>query len=235
MAHSFSGAGPGIQTPDGCSVEFYRQLPYMNELSDIEPELITQKAALELGCGTGRLCGRLHALGLQATGVDELSAMLAQLPPTVEGIEGRIEELNIGRTWQAVLLPSHLINHPDESVRRSFVEAAKRHIEPNGVFYVKRHSTQWLSTVQNGHIGDSNGVAYFAENVVREGDLLTMTLRYEAFGQSWAQSFTTRALEKVQIESLLASCGFGSFRWLGKQELWVAATPSDASQVSRAK
>jgi 2-polyprenyl-3-methyl-5-hydroxy-6-metoxy-1,4-benzoquinol methylase len=228
MAHSFSGTGPGIQTLDGCSVEFYRQLPYMNELSDIESELSTQKAALELGCGTGRLCRRLQELGTRATGVDESAAMLAQLPPAVEGIESRIEELNDGRIWPAVLLPSHLINHPEESVRRSFVEAARRHIEPTGVFYVKRHSTQWLSTVQDGRIGESNGVAYFAENVLREGDLLTMTLRYEAFGQSWQQSFTTRALEKIQIEAILASCGFGNFRWLGKQELWVAATPSDA-------
>ena len=228
MAHSFSGTGPGIQTPDGCSIELYRQLPYMNELSDIEPELGTQKAALELGCGTGRLCRRLQEIGLQATGVDESAAMLAHLPPAVEGIESRIEELSLGRTWPAVLLPSHLINHPEESVRRSFVEAARRHIEPTGVFYVKRHSTQWLSTVQDGHIGGSNGVAYYAENVLRKGDLLSMTLRYEILGQSWTQSFMTRALEKIQIEKLLARCGFGNFRWLGKQELWVAATPSDA-------
>ena len=228
MAHHFSGSGPGMQTPDGCSVELYRQLPYMNELSEIEAELKKHNAALELGCGTGRLCGRLHELGLQATGVDESAAMLALLPAWVEGIESRIEALDIGRRWPAVLLPSHLINHPEESLRRRFCEAARRHIEPAGVFYVKRHSTQWLSTVQDGHIGDSNGVGYFAENVVREGDLLTMTLRYEAFGQSWAQSFTTRALEKCHIESLLASCGFGNFTWHGKQELWVAATPSDA-------
>lgn len=228
MAHVFSGSGPGVQTPDGCSVEFYRQLPYMNELSDIESELSNYKAALELGCGTGRLCSRLQELGLHATGVDESAEMLAQLPPGVEGIECHIEILNIGRRWPAVLLPSHLINHPEESVRKSFVEAAKRHIEPTGVFYIKRHSTQWLSTVQDGRIGESNGVVYSAENVYREADLLSMTLRYEAFGQSWTQSFSTRTLEKYQIEDLLASCGFGAFRWLGKQELWVAATPSDA-------
>jgi SAM-dependent methyltransferase len=227
MSHVFSGAGPGIQTPDGCSVEFYRQLPYMNELGDIENELSKHKAALELGCGTGRLCQRLQELGLQAAGVDESAAMLALLPTGIEGIEARIETLDIGRRWPAVLLPSHLINHPEESVRRRFVEAARRHIASDGVFYVKRHSTQWLSTVRDGWLGESNGVAYFAENVSREGDLLTMTLRYEAFGQSWTQSFTTRGLDKYQIENLLSSCGFRNFRWLGKQELWVAATPSD--------
>ena len=141
----------------------------------------------------------------------------------------RGDVLALGRRWPAVLLPSHLINHPEGSVRRRFVEAAKRHIEQTGVFYVKRHSTAWLSTVQEGRIGESNGVGYYAENVSRKGDLLTMTLRYEAFGQSWTQSFTTCALEKHQVENLLSSCGFSSFRWLGKQELWVAAAPSDAN------
>jgi len=228
MAHDFSGSGPGIQTPDGCSVEFYRQLPYMDELSELEAELKRFGAALELGCGTGRLCRRLQEIGLRVCGVDESSAMLALLPDGIEGIESRIEILDIARRWPAVLLPSHLINHPEESVRRNFVKAAMRHIEPTGVFYVKRHSTQWLSTVQDGHIGESNGVLYSAENVQREGETVTMTLRYEAFGQSWTQSFTTRALEKYEVEDLLASCGFTNFRWLGKQELWVAATPSDA-------
>ena len=111
---------------------------------------------------------------------------------------------------------------------RSFVEAAMRHIEPAGVFYVKRHSTTWLETVQQGLIGKSNGVTYHADHVSRDGGLLTMTLRYDAFGQSWTQSFTTCALDQAQIEELLRTCGFGSFQWIGEKALWVAATPSDA-------
>jgi len=35
MTHVFSGAGPGVQTDDGCSVELYRDLPYFGELGDI--------------------------------------------------------------------------------------------------------------------------------------------------------------------------------------------------------
>ncbi len=228
MAYVISGSGPGIQTPDGCSVELYRQMPYMGELSDIEADLIKHHAALELGCGTGRLCGRLLELGLRVAGVDESTAMLALLPPGVEAIEGSIETLDLGRRWPAVLLPSHLINHPEESVRRHFVESARRHVEKKGVFYVKRHSTAWLSTVQEGSIGESNGVSYFVDSVLREGDLITMTIRYEAFGQSWTQSFTTRALDVREVENLLSSCGFGGFKWLGKSKLWVAATQSDA-------
>ena len=227
MAHVFAGSGPGIQTPDGCSVDLYRLLPYMGELSDIEPLLSKHSAALELGCGTGRLCGRMQEIGLHVTGVDESAEMLAHLPPGVEGIKASIERLELARLWPAVLLPSHLINHPEEAVRKRFVEAAARHITPTGTFYVKRHAPGWLSTVQQGPIGHSNGVTLEVEHITRQGELVTMTIRYEASRQSWRQSFTTTSLKELQVEELLRSCGFQSFQWHGPERLWVAATLSD--------
>jgi SAM-dependent methyltransferase len=227
MAHASGGTGPGTQTPDGCSVNLYRLLPYMGELADIEPHLRLYSAALELGCGTGRLCARMQEIGLRAAGVDESAEMLAHLPAGVEGIKASIETLNLRRRWPAVLLPSHLINHPDPTVRKSFVEAARRHIDPGGTFYIKRHSPRWLATVQEGKIGDANGIALHADRVARTGSRVTMTLRYDAPDQTWTQSFTTCALEQDEIEDLLASCGFQGFQWLGGEALWVAAMPGD--------
>jgi SAM-dependent methyltransferase len=227
MAHAFCGSGPGIQTPDGCSVNLYRLLPYMGELADIEDHLKRYPAALELGCGTGRLCARLQAIGLSATGVDESAEMLAQLPPGVEGIKASIEDLALGRRWPAVLLPSHLINHPDPTARRKFAEAARRHIDQAGTFYIKRHSSRWLSTVQVGKINERNGIALYADHVAREGRQVTMTIRYATQDQAWTQSFTTSMLEQDEIEALLATCGFKDFQWLGNEALWVAATPRD--------
>ena len=55
-------------------------LPYMGELDDIETALKGHPAALELGCGNGRLCAQMVKLGLQVTGVDESAEMLAYLP-----------------------------------------------------------------------------------------------------------------------------------------------------------
>jgi SAM-dependent methyltransferase len=226
MTNLFAGSGPGIQTPDGCSVEFYRRLPYMGELSEIEPDLLRYQSALELGCGTGRLSARLLELGLAVAGVDESPEMLALLPEDVEPIQSSIEVLNLNRHWQAVLLPSHLINHPEASVRRRFVECARRHLAPDGTFYAKRHSTEWLSTVTEGLIGEASGVAYLADSVSRDGTTVKMVLRYVAYGQSWTQSFTTCALETDEIEDLLTISGFSNFKWFGKKRLWVAATAS---------
>ncbi len=228
MAHAFSGSGPGIQTPDGCSVALYRLMPYMGELRDIECALQMHSTALELGCGTGRLCARLLELGLKVTGVDESDEMLAHLPAGVEGVRSSIEQLDLGTRWSAVLLPSHLINHPDASVRNKFVAAAARHVSSVGTFFVKRHKPSWLATVQAGRIGESNGVSYHAEQVARAGNLVTMTLRYEAFGQSWTQSFSTVSLSEMEVEELLRQHGFGRFEWLGPEKLWVSASASDA-------
>jgi len=226
MTQAFSGSGPGIQTPDGCSVEFYKRLPYIGDLLDIESSLLSHKSALELGCGTGRLCGRLQQLGLQVTGIDESDAMLAHLPVGVEGINASIETLNLDRRWSAVLLPSHLINHPDDAVRRGFVAAARRHITADGSFYVKRHCPEWISTVRAGPLGTSHGVVLHAEGVSRAGDLLSMTIRYETSDATWTQSFTTLALSTREVEQLLTECGFTRFVWLGSKRLWVAASAS---------
>jgi SAM-dependent methyltransferase len=228
MSRTFSGSGPGIQTPDGCSVDLYRVLPYMGELDDIEAALRQHPAALELGCGNGRLCKRMVEFGLQVTGVDESPQMLAHLPPGVEGVLSSIEDLNLGRRWPAVLLPSHLINHPEEGVRSAFIAAARRHISVGGTFFVKRHDPAWLATVEPGPIGESHGVTYYAEQVVRVGNKITMTLRYEASGQRWTQSFSTTSLSEEEVEAQLHQHGFGQFEWFGAKRLWVSAIASDA-------
>lgn len=226
MPYSFSGSGPGVQTPDGCSVDLYRALPYMGELDEIEPALQRHSAALELGCGNGRLCKRMMDLGIQVTGVDESPEMLAQLPPGVEGVLSSIEKLSLGRSWPAVLLPSHLINHPDRAVRGALLAAARRHTRAAGTFFVNRHDPEWLATVKSGPVGKSHQVSYHAEQVTRVGNQVTMTLHYEASGKTWTQSFSTTSLSEEEIEDHLREYGFGQFAWYGPKKLWVSATAS---------
>ncbi len=227
MRHRFSGTGPGTQTPDGCSVDFYRALPYMGELEDIEPALRRHTSALELGCGNGRLSKRMGELGLKVTGVDESPDMLAHLPPDVEGVLSSIERLDLGCKWPVVLLPSHLINHPAEDVRSAFLAAARLHLSIGGTFFVKRHDPSWLATVPSGFIGSSRGVDYHAEDVRHVGSQVRMTLRYEAFGQSWTQSFSTTALSEVDVQEQLHQHGFEQIEWFGPHRLWAGATASD--------
>ena len=70
----FSGSGPGVRTSDGCSVELYRQLPYLGELDDILGGVPAGSSVLELGCGAGRLTRPLVERGLSVTAVDNSAA-----------------------------------------------------------------------------------------------------------------------------------------------------------------
>jgi SAM-dependent methyltransferase len=228
VSHPFSGDGPGVQTPDGCSVELYRQLPYMGELDDVIEQFPGGTSVLELGCGTGRLCARLASSGCRVTGVDESADMLALLPIGVEAVQSTIENLELNKTFDTVLLASHLINHPSAHVRGAFARCARRHLKVGGLFVLKRHSVDWLMSVQAGDVGETQGVAVHVEAVSRDAELVHMTLRYEASNQVWRQSFSTVSLSENEVEELLASAGFSAVRWQGCQRLWALAVARGA-------
>ena len=66
-----SGEGPGEQTFDGCSVDFYARLKAdEDELRSIKLGIAPPATMLELGCGTGRLTHPLTAAGFTITAVD---------------------------------------------------------------------------------------------------------------------------------------------------------------------
>jgi hypothetical protein len=76
--------------------------------------------------------------------------------------------------------------------------------------------------------GSGPGISYCAEHVTRTGDRVTMTLRYEASGQSWTQSFSTTSLSEMEIEDQLRQHGFDQLEWFGPQKLWASAIAGDA-------
>ena len=229
MTQTFSGSGPGIQTPDGCSVELYSRMPYMGELEEVVGLFEPDSEVLELGCGTGRLCARLLELGTRVVGVDESAEMLALLPAQVTSVRSRIEELHLERKFDSVLLASHLINHPAGATRDAFVRCARRHLRPRGRFLIKRHSTKWLQGVEIGPQGNVAGIQLSVDCVKREDELVRMTITYATKDARWSQSFSTVPLHEGEIEELLLGAGFAEIEWYGKERLWASAVASDAS------
>ena len=49
------GTGPGVITPDGCAVDFYRVLPAMGEPEVVHGAILAGAGILELGAGAGRM------------------------------------------------------------------------------------------------------------------------------------------------------------------------------------
>lgn len=84
----FPGSGPGPQTLDGCSAEFWKLLPAGAEPSLIASTVPSGGSILELGAGVGRVTYPLLELGYRVTAVDNSSEMLAEISGADDGVVG---------------------------------------------------------------------------------------------------------------------------------------------------
>ena len=101
------------ENPDPGFAELYASLP---DAAKLEPWLGWAKEAsppvLYLGIGTGRLAVPLAREGIELVGVDSHPGMLERLRarlPDIELIEGRIEDLDLRRRFDLVIVPSNIL------------------------------------------------------------------------------------------------------------------------------
>jgi SAM-dependent methyltransferase len=125
------GSGPGVITPDGCAVDFYALLPAMGEPELVHAAIPAGASILELGAGAGRMTHPLVALGHPVVAVDESPEMLAHIHGG-ETVNARIQALDLGRRFDAVLLASFMVNTADEALRQGFLRACRRHVRNHG-------------------------------------------------------------------------------------------------------
>lgn len=208
--------------PDGSPVEFYRRLPAEGEPELIHALLAPGTSILDLGCGPGRIAGPLAALGHPVTGVDDGPAMIAALPPGIDGVVGDARTIRLGRRFGGVLLASHLINDPVTG--SAFATTAAVHCDPDGVVIGETYPPGWDPANAVGRvrtIGDA-----FVELVraaVVDGRL-DAEVRYGVDGREWRQSFEAALLDEAGVRAVLASGGLAFGRWLDRPG-WFLATP----------
>ncbi len=111
-------AGP--VAPDGSPVGFYLALEHEGEPELIHTALDPDAAALELGAGTGRITHPLLEFGHTVVAVDESPAMLAHITGA-ETVCARIQDLDLGRRFDGVVLGSHFVNLPDPDERSAIL------------------------------------------------------------------------------------------------------------------
>jgi SAM-dependent methyltransferase len=217
------GYGPGVITQDGCAVEVYLKLPYRGELDLLAGHLPPQCSVLELGCGTGRLTRHLLDKGYVVTAVDNSGDMLRHVPGAASRVCCDIERLDLGRSFDVVLLASHLINVADGSTRRAQLAACCHHLVPNGTLLFQRFDPAWLRAVQPGPFPSIGEVDITIERAIHRGDVVHMSIRYAMGEAEWKQHFTARVLDDDDIHFTLRQAGFGALTWIDTR--WGAATP----------
>lgn len=135
---------PGSRVFDAYSRYYdllYRDKDYAGEAAHIDRLLRTYGVSgsdlLEFGSGTGRHGGRLAALGYQVTGIERSPEMVA-LAIETDGfhcLQGDICELELGRTFAAVLSLFHVVSYQvtNPAVHAVFARAAE-HLASGGLF-----------------------------------------------------------------------------------------------------
>jgi SAM-dependent methyltransferase len=236
------GSGPGVITPDGCSVELYALLPPMGEPEIVHDAIPPGASILELGAGVGRMTRPLVALGHPVVAVDESGEMLARIGGVagdlsahgsvgVETVRARIEELDLGRRFDAVMLASFLVNEPDGDLRGRFLRACRDHVGDDGCVLVQRHPPAWFDEAAEGE-RTSGGITFRLRDLARpEPELLSATVEYQVGERVWAQWFTARRLDDAALAAALAEAGLTVDAYLTGDGSWVRAVPASRGEA----
>jgi SAM-dependent methyltransferase len=224
----YHGTGPGPITADGCAVELYATLS-----ADGEPELIhgaipAGATILELGAGTGRITHRLIELGHEVVAVDQSPDMLAYIHGA-ETVCSPIESLALDRTFDLVLLMSHVIETADDDLRDAFLRTCRRHVSDSGSVILERMAPEWYDTVvPSERIGDDGRITRLGDLSRPAPDLLAATTEYVVGDRRWTHTFVSKRLDDDFLAAALARAGLTMRGFLNDDRAWVHAWPAHA-------
>lgn len=213
------------KTPDDSPVGLYLAIG-----TDGEPELIHSlipggATVLDLGCGVGRITHPLVALGHPVVAVDESPAMLEYVRGA-EKVQAKVQDLDLGRTFQCVLLMSNLVNGQDTSLTQAFLRSCRRHVAPEGVVIIERYDPK--GKIEEGvYEGDYGGLHITVERT-GSGPSAHWKITYEhPDGRHWTQQGrgVPRLLGDDEMRADLEEAGLRLERIFGPKRRWVLARP----------
>jgi hypothetical protein len=132
------------------------------------------------------------------------------------------DALDLGRRFACVILGSHLVNVPDEGLRRAFLVAARRHVASEGEILVEHHPVDWAATA--AEVRATAGGSVGMVDVQRHPPFVSAVSVYDAGGRIARQPFTARVLSEAELGSALADAGLRVGGRLGPT--WLAASPA---------
>ena len=90
---------------------------------------------LDAGCGPGRVAGRLSELGHQVVGIDIDPALIQAAEsdhPGPEYVVGDISEMNLGRTFDAIVCAGNVMTFTAPSTRANVLQGFAAHLNEGG-------------------------------------------------------------------------------------------------------
>ncbi|WP_405932647.1 class I SAM-dependent methyltransferase [Streptomyces sp. NBC_00827] len=222
MREGYEGTGPGAITPDGCAVELYTRLSVGEEPDIISAAVPAGARILELGSGVGRVTHPLLERGFTVTAVDESAEMLERVRGA-RTICGPIEDLDLGETFDVVMLASFLVHAGDVEVRRGLLKTCARHVAEDGCVLIQREGPDYHTNVPRERL-DPTGFTIRIVSAEPVGDGVdSIHAEYVFPDATWTQTFLARPLTKEQFEEALGEAGLRVDRYLTEDGVWVRA------------
>jgi SAM-dependent methyltransferase len=222
MRAGYEGTGPGAITPDGCAVELYSRLPVGGEPDVIAAAVPEGASILELGSGAGRMTHALLERGFTVTAVDESAPMLEHVRGA-RTICSPIEELDLGETFDMVLLASFLVHTGDAEVRRGMLRTCARHVARGGCVLIQREGEGYHENVPRERRDPSGFTVRIASSEPVGDGVNSVRAEYEFPDAVWTQTFRARPLTEEQFEEALQEAGLMVDRTLTEDRMWVRA------------
>ncbi|MGW1022562.1 class I SAM-dependent methyltransferase [Streptomyces sp. NPDC002577] len=224
MRKGYGGTGPGAITPDGCAVDLYARLPVGGEPDIIAGAVPAEAYILELGSGVGRVTHPLLERGFTVTAVDESAEMLKRVRGA-RTVCTSIEELDLGETFDVVMLASFLVHAGDVEVRRGLLNTCRRHVADAGCVLIQREGADYHTNVPRER-ADPSGCTVRIVSADPVGDgVHSVRAEYVFPDATWTQTFLSRPLTKDAFEEALAEAGLKVDRYLTDDGTWVRALP----------
>jgi SAM-dependent methyltransferase len=207
--------------PDGSPVDAFAVLPPGPAPDLLDAVLPPAADVLDLGGGAGRLAHALAGRGHRITVVDQCEAMLDHVDERLERHLADIEELHLGRTFDAVLLASFLVNTPHDHQRHEFLATCRRHVDPaRGAIYVQRLDPELVPIAIDAESEDA-GVTYAMSDVRHDGARFEATMSFAVGDDRWQHRYEGVVLDDDELSEALAPHHLHITRFLDDQRTWV--------------
>lgn len=222
-----SRGGPDDQkTPDDSPVGLYLAIGTEGEPELVHSVIPAGASVLDLGSGVGRIAHRLIELGHPVVAVDESAEMLAHVRGA-ETVRSKIEDLDLGRTFDCVLLMSNLVNTSDDDRCAGLLRTCRRHVAADGAVLIERYDPK-LRIQEGVWDGAYGGVGITLERRGKGGRGPWKLTYTHPDGRTWTQEGTgaPRVLDDAQMRAALAAADLELVRIFGPKRRWVLARPS---------